>query len=89
MAYKINKDANPMAINLLKVQRYNFNYFGLEEVCLFEYLVVKGKSFGFKQFYHSTATIQKEIGLKRNKLNTILTKFQKLGIIMIEIKGFP
>jgi len=89
MTYKINQDVNPMAINSLMLQRYNFNYFSLVEVCLFEYLVIKGKSFGFIQFYHSTATIQNEIGLKRNKLDTILAKFEKLRIIHIEIKGFP
>lgn len=89
MAYNIKKDKNPTAVNILKLQRYNFDFFKLEEVIFFEYLVVKGQAFGFKQFYHSTETIGKETGIKRSKLKAIITKFTDLGIIDVEISGFP
>lgn len=89
MAYNIKKDKNPTAINILKLQRYNFSFFKLEEVIFFEYLIVKGQAFGFKQFYHSTETIGKETGIKRSKLKAIITKFTELGIIDVEVLGFP
>jgi hypothetical protein len=89
MAYNINADKNPTCLNILKLQRYNFKFFSLEEVVFFEYLIVKAKAFGFGQFYHSTETISSETGIKRTKLDTIIGKFNKLGILQVEIKGFP
>ena len=86
---KIKKDKHPLAINIKKLQRYNYNYFCCEEVILFEYLVVKGKSFKFKPFYHSSETIFKETGIKKHSLNTILKRFKELGYISIEVKGMP
>lgn len=82
-------DKNPTAINILKLQRYNFNFLSLEEVVFYEYLIVKARSFKFKQFYHSTETISKETGIRRTKLDNIIKKFSDLGILMVEIKGFP
>ena len=78
-----------MAVNIRKLQRYNFNFFTLEEVVFFEYLVVKAPLFKFKEFYHSTATIAKEIGIKRSKLDSIIIKFGKMGLLKVEVKGFP
>jgi len=89
MAYDIKKDKNPFAINILKLQRYNFDFFSTEEVVLFEYLIVKAQAFGYKEFYHSTQTISSETGIKRRKLLSILNRFQDLGFLEIEIKGFP
>ena len=78
-----------MAVNIRKLQRYNFSFFTLEEVVFFEYLVVKAPLFKFREFYHSTATIAKEIGIKRSKLESIITKFGKMGLLQVEVKGFP
>lgn len=89
MAYNIKADKNPMAINIRKLQRYNFSFFTLEEVVFFEYLVVKAPLFKFKEFYHSTSTIAKEIGIKRSKLESIITKFGRMGLLSVEVKGFP
>lgn len=89
MAYNIKADKNPTCVNILKLQRYNFRFFSLEEVIFFEYLVVKAKAFGFGQFYHSTETISGETGIKRTKLDTIIGKFNTLGILDVEVKGFP
>lgn len=89
MAYDIRKDKNPMAVNILKLQRYNFKFFSLEEVILFEYLVIKGSLFKYKPFYHSSATIAQETGIKRNRLETIIKRFIHLKLISIEKKGMP
>lgn len=86
----IKEDKHPLAINVMKLQRYNFNFFSTEEVVFFEYLMVKGSSFkAGKQFYHSTETIFRETGIKKNSLNSIIKRFTELGIIKIEVKGFP
>lgn len=89
MSYNIKADKNPTCINILKLQRYNFKFFALEEVVFYEYLIVKAKAFGFGQFYHSTETISGETGIKRTKLDTIIGKFSQLGILQVEVKGFP
>ncbi|HAT65208.1 MAG TPA: hypothetical protein DCS66_11495, partial [Flavobacteriaceae bacterium] len=36
------EDTHPLAINIQKLQRYNYDYFNCEEVVFFEYIVVKG-----------------------------------------------
>ncbi len=89
MAYDIKADKNPLSINIRKLQRYNFEFFSLEEVVFFEYIVVKAPLFKYKEFFHSTSTIEKEIGIKRSKLDSIIIKFSKLGIVTVEVKGFP
>ena len=65
------KEELPFAVYIKKLSQYNFNFLSTEEVVFFEYLVVKGKSFKFKQFYHSDATVEKETGIRRYKLNAI------------------
>lgn len=82
-------DKHPLAINVLKLGRYNFDFFTCEEVVLFEYLIVKGIAFNKKQFYHSGETIRKETGIKEHSLGSITKKFKKLGIISTEVKGMP
>jgi hypothetical protein len=89
--YKSKKeDKHPLSINVLKLQRYNFSFFDTEEVVLFEYLVVKGMSFKTRlDFFHSTTTITKETGIKKHSINTIISKFKRLGIIDTVVKGMP
>lgn len=82
-------DTNPTAINILKLQRYNFGFFAIEEVVFYEYLLVKARAFGYKEFYHSTATITKETGIRRSSLDAIIKKFVALGILNLCVKGFP
>jgi len=88
---KIKKeDKHPLAINMLKFQRYNFDFLNCEEVVFFEYIVIKGLAFKKKkEFYHSSETIRLETGIKKHSLSTIIKRFQKLGIISIEVKGMP
>lgn len=83
-------DTYPLAINILKLQRYNFEFFSLPEAAFFEYMIVKAQSFKFKWFYHSAATITEETGIRKHELKTITTRFsEELGIIEVKVEGFP
>ena len=84
-----SKQYNPLAVNILRLQKYNFDYLTLEEVVFFEYLVVKAVAFGHKPFYHSVKTIADETGIKRIKHATIVKKFVENGWLEVETKGFP
>ena len=70
MFSKSKKDKHPLAINIRKLQRYNYSYFGCEEVVFFEYMVVKGNAFKHKPFYHSSETIFNETSIKKQSLNS-------------------
>jgi hypothetical protein len=83
------KDTIPLSINILKLQRYNFKFLNCEEVVFLEFLIVKGVSFKYKPFYHSSETIFNETGIRKHSLNTIIKKFETLGYISIEVKGMP
>ncbi|GAL75985.1 hypothetical protein JCM19275_209 [Nonlabens ulvanivorans] len=88
-SYK-QKDKHPLAINIIKLNRYNYDFFNCEEVVFFEYIVVKGMAFKKKkEFFHSSETIRQETGIKKHSLNSIISKFESLGIISTEIKGMP
>ncbi len=82
------KEIIPFAVYIKELQQYNFDFFSLEEVVFFEYLIIKAQSFK-REFFHSSATIEKETGIKRSKLKAIINKFEKLGIVKVEVKGFP
>jgi hypothetical protein len=41
------------------------------------------------EFFHSSETIRKETGIKKHSLNSIISRFEDLGIISTEIKGMP
>jgi hypothetical protein len=83
-------DTHPFAINILKLQRYNFNFFSTEEVVFFEYVVIKGRSFICRaEFFHSSETIRRETGIKKHALNSIIKRFVNLGILGIKVKGMP
>jgi len=79
----------PLATNILRFQKYNFNFFATDEVIMFEYLTVKAISFRFKIFWHASSTIEDETGIKRCRLDTILDKFVQLKIATITVKGMP
>lgn len=84
------EDTHPLAINIQKLQRYNYDYFNCEEVVFFEYIVVKGMAFKKKkEFFHSSETIRQETGIKKHSLKSIISRFESLGIISTEIKGMP
>ncbi|MGB2366245.1 MAG: hypothetical protein ACPH5Z_07990 [Flavobacteriaceae bacterium] len=86
-----NNDKHGLAINILKFQYYNSNYFNCQEVVLFETLIVLGgASFaGKKEFFHSTQTLADKTMIKRHTVDRILKKFKTEGIIDYKIKGMP
>lgn len=71
----------PLSVIILSFEKYNFDFFTNDEVLFFEWLVVKSKSFGLKEFYHSAKQIHDQIGIKRDRLIVIQGKFVHLKII--------
>ena len=66
------------------------DFFNCQEVVLYETLVILGgKSFKNKEFFHSTQTIADKTGIKRHSVDKILKKFKEHGIIEYQIKGMP
>ena len=93
MAKIDTKEYNPLAINILRLQKYRFNErplrLTLEDVVFFEYIIVKSMSFRYIKWFHSLKTISTETGIKKAKLKNIILKFETLDFIQTEIKGFP
>jgi hypothetical protein len=88
IAKQENKDI-PIGIFVQKFMEFNFDYLSTEESVFFNYLVVKGQAFKFKEFFHSSETIFNETGIKRKSLESIIKRFEELGIIKVVIKGMP
>ena len=85
------KDKHGLAINIMKFQYYNFEFFNCQEIVLYETLIVLGgNSFAKREeFFHSTQTIVDKTGIKRHSVDRIMVKFKKMGIIDYQIKGMP
>ena len=84
-------DKHPLAVNVLKFQYYNFDFFSCQEIVLFETLVVVG-GISFKkkdEFFHSTQTLSDKTGIKKHSINKIIKRFDELNIINIKVKGMP
>lgn len=73
-------------IRLLTFQKYNSDFFSCDERVFFETLLIKFHYFHFKPFYISYTTLQKELGIKKDRIVTITKKFEKLGFVSKEIK---
>lgn len=84
-----NLNGHPFAVNFRKLQNYNLSLFSLDEVVFYEYLMILGQSFGYRDFYHSTAKISADLGLKRTRIEAIIKKLEYYGIISVEVRGFP
>ena len=86
-----NIDKHGLAINIMKFQYFNFEFFNCQEIVLYETLMVLGgKSFAKREeFFHSTQTLADKTGIKRHSVDRILIKFKKMGIIDYQIKGMP
>ena len=74
-------------LRLLAFQNYNSDFFTCDERVIFETLIIKFRSFGFKPFYWSRSVIWNEVGIKRSRATKILSKFEKLGIISTQVKS--
>jgi hypothetical protein len=85
------KDKHGLAINIMKFQYYNFEFFNCQEIVLYETLIVLGgNSFAKREeFFHSTQTIVDKTGIKRHSVDRVMVKFKKMGIIDYQIKGMP
>lgn len=75
------KNRHPLAINILKLQEYNFKITKLDEVVFFEWLVIKRISFGTDTFFYQQRRITGEVGIKRTRLETVRKLFIKLGLV--------
>ena len=86
----MKNDKHPLAVNIIKYQRYNFAFLNCQEIVLFETLLVLGGiSFKNKEFFHSTQTLSDKTGIKKHSINKILSRFKGLGFIEYQIKGMP
>jgi len=81
--------ASAFSMNFRRFQRYNFKYFSSQEAILFEYLILLNHFFGYTEFFHSTSNITRETGIKRNCIESALHRFVGMGLLSIEVKGFP
>lgn len=89
-----NKDKHGLAINILKFQYYNFEFFNCQEIVLYETLIVLGgKSFTKREeFFHSTQTLADKTGIKRHSVDRIsqnIKSFEKDETIDKWIKTLP
>ncbi|MGC6433947.1 MAG: hypothetical protein ACON4M_07090 [Crocinitomicaceae bacterium] len=86
-----HNDNHGLAINILKFQYYNFEFFNCQEIVLYETLMVLGGIHFAKkdEFYHSTASLFDKTGIKEHTLNKTVKKFKQLGILDYQIKGTP
>lgn len=73
-------------LRLLSFQKYKPDFFSCEERVLFETLLIKFHQFKFKEFFYSYNTIQFELGIKKDKANTIVKKFVRLGFLNCNVK---
>lgn len=84
-------DNHPLAVNCLKFQYYNFDFFSCQEIVLFETLIVLG-GISFKkkeEFFHSTKTLTDKTGIKKHTVDKSIQRFGALGILDVEVKGMP
>ena len=79
----------PLAISHLKFQHYRFSKIDIETAVLFEWFIVKTKSFKYQEFYYSAKRIRNETGVRRRKLERIVNEFKQLGIINTSVRGLP
>lgn len=73
-------------LRLLSFQKYNSALFSCDERVFFETLLIKFHRFNFNPFYISYSTIQKELGIKKDRVITISKKFKALGFLNTEIQ---
>lgn len=62
-------------------KKYDSQFFTCEERVLFEAFLIKYKRANFKQFKWEKSKIGYELGIARKRRDTIIEKFQDLGII--------
>lgn len=71
---------------LLNFMQYDSNFFVCDERVFFEALIIKYKKSNFTSFYWSKEKIFKELGIKKDRAEKIISRFKELGIISVENK---
>jgi len=66
--------------------KYDSNFFVCDERVFFEALLIKYKKSSFTSFYWSKERIFKELGIKKDRAEKIISRFKELGIISVEKK---
>ncbi|WP_312900567.1 hypothetical protein [Chryseobacterium taichungense] len=70
----------------LNFMQYDSNFFVCDERVFFEALLIKYKKSKFTSFYWSKEKIFKELGIKKDRAEKIISRFKELGIISVENK---
>jgi len=71
---------------LLTFMKYDSNFFVCDERVFFEALLIKYKKSDFTSFYWSKEKIFKEVGIKKDRSEKIISRFKELEIISVEKK---
>ena len=77
---------HPLSINFKTFRQYDFCSATLDQIVFFEWLLLK-KAFYGNTFFYQQKRIINELGIKRNRLETIKGQFIELGL-EVEQKGF-
>lgn len=80
----MNETDIPVSLNILRRQQY---LLAADESDFLDWLIIKHRGFGFKEFNYSYAQIESEIGIKRTRLEKIVSKFKEMGFLKAEVKG--
>lgn len=70
----------------LNFMQYDSNFFVCDERVFFEALLIKYKKSNFTSFYWSKEKIFKELGIKKDRAEKIISRFKEMGIISVENK---
>ena len=74
-----------MGIELINFMRFNSKVLDCQERVFLMALLVKYRSFGFKPFYWTKTDIFKEVGIKKDKANSIIETLSKMNLISTEV----
>jgi hypothetical protein len=66
--------------------KYDSAFFSCDERVFFEALLIKYKAHEFKPFFWSREVIYQELGIKKDRANRIISRFESLGILSKEVK---
>lgn len=64
--------------------KYDSDFISCDERVFFEALLIKYKKSGYKSFYWSRERIFKELGIKKDRADKIISKFKDLGIMTVK-----
>ncbi|GEM_PF-6338934 len=77
----------PISTNFKTLSQYDFEKVAVDEILFFEWLMIKRLCFGDETFFYQRERVEKEIGIKKARFETIKGIFIDLGLI-VEQKGW-